>query len=126
MSAEDALIVLIGHTLVHLVEGVGEQVYEDAALLLQEPGFSWTRFSTILQTTGIERFGKALLTLAAKKREFPLPAPLVAPPLIVALLAIKTPRRGKGLRTMLFRGAVELFFVKNPAGMVGGYLRKWR
>ncbi|MBN1307185.1 MAG: nucleotidyltransferase family protein [Chitinispirillaceae bacterium] len=126
MSAEDALVVLIGHTLVHLVEGIREQVYDEAALLLRNPGFSFERFSTLLRATGIGRFGRALLTQTSRKRAVPLPPPFQAPPWTTALLAIRTPRRGKGVWTALFRGTIELAFVRSPAGMLRGYLRRWQ
>ncbi len=126
MAAEDALIVLICHTLVHLIDGIREQVFTEAMLLLQERGFSWERFSARLPATGIERFGKALLVLAAGKKGIYLPASINTSWWALALLKIKTPGRGKGMFTALFRCGVELAFVKKPMTLWFGYLQRRR
>jgi hypothetical protein len=123
LSAEDALLVLIGHTLVHLVDGIREQTWEEAALLARCEEFSWDRFGPLLIETGIGRFGRALLSIAAARRGFSLPQRLRAGAVQTALLAIKTPGRGRGAPTWLYRAAVELYFVKHPLRLAAGYLR---
>ncbi|MBN1578961.1 MAG: nucleotidyltransferase family protein [Chitinispirillaceae bacterium] len=124
MSAEDALVVLIAHTLVHLVDGIREQVYDEAALLLQEPKFTFKQFSALLDATGIGRFGRALLTITARRKGAPLPVLFLAPAWAVALLAVRTPRRYRGIATALYRGFVETVFVKKPASLLIGYARR--
>ncbi len=124
MTPEDALLILICHTLVHLVDGIRDQVYEEALLLSGESAFSWERFSAVLRSSGIERFAKALLTLAGRKAGLMLPHQFKADPIGIALLSIKSPRRGRGVLTLLFRCLIELSFVKSPLSMAWRYIRK--
>jgi hypothetical protein len=125
MTPEDALVVFVCHTLVHLVDGIPEHTFREADILIQAEGFSWEQFGVLLRATGIERFGKALLCQAARQQGFSLP-PLLGPLLPERLLlSIPPPHLHRGIRTLLFRSFVELFFVRNPAGMVAGYLRGW-
>lgn len=126
MQPEDALIVLVCHTLVHLVDGIPAHIAAEGALLVRTRGFSWERFAALLRPTGIERFGKAMLTAMAAKQGFIIPQTLHAGRVNKAIFNIRTPLRHKGIVTSLFRGIVELYFVKDPIRLLAGYIRGWK
>ncbi len=117
MTSEDALVVLLCHTLVHLVDGIRSQVFDEIGLLAGQKGFSWEHFFGALRETGIERFGRALLLRAARAGKLQLPVNLEDSGWAAALLGIRTPGRGRGVLTLLFRCCIESVFVRDPAAL---------
>lgn len=124
---EDALLVLVCHALVHLVDGIREQVCEEARLLSIQEGFSWRRFRSRLAATEIEPFCRALLYKAGVQPVLvDKPMKLFRPVLWARMLiAVKTPGRYAGIRTMVYRLCVELAFVRRPWLLLVGYARGW-
>jgi|GEM_PF-953866 len=123
MTHEDALAVLVCHTLVHIVDGIRPQVFEEIALLANTEGFVPELFFLYLHKTGIERFAGALLVAAARSGyKTTRLGPVHASRLAVALVTIKTPGRSKGVLSLMFRVFVELFFVRHPFRLALGGL----
>ena len=122
MCIEDALTILICHTLVHLIDGITQQVFDEIRVLVSEPSFSWERFTAQFSETGIKRFGIALLRLYGEQGMV-IPHYINGSGLSMGLLKIKSPGRKKNVLSLLFRAIVELYFVRNPAGLLITYLK---
>lgn len=125
MTHEDALVILVCHTLVHIVDGIRQQVFGEIALLANTEGFVPELFFSRMCETGIKRFANALLVAAARSGyDMTRLGPVHASRLAVALLTIKSPGRSKGVLSLLFRVFVELFFVRHPFSLaLGGISR---
>jgi len=126
MSPEDALAVLICHTLVHLVDGIKEQVFEEIGVLSAASRFTWEQFRSILKTTGIRRFGYALLWKWNVTQKAKIPVTLQSRFWSNVLFSTKPPGYFNGLKSYFYRGTIELLFVKQPLAMAVGYLRHWK
>jgi hypothetical protein len=63
--AEDALLILICHALVHIAVEFRETVFQEITCLCGQKDFSWERFWKLAEGTGVKRFISFILSLYA-------------------------------------------------------------
>jgi hypothetical protein len=121
-SPEDALVILLCHTMVHIGKGLQSSTFIEMAAIMSQKGFSWNRFMATLRTTGIEPFGFALLRECSRKMRVPIRVP--AKYRWADVLLKITPQRDRSgkMRQMLFRGFAEPLFARSPARLTAGWI----
>jgi hypothetical protein len=115
--AEDALLVLVCHALVHISVEIRDTMFEEISLLAGQEGFSWERFWRLAEKTGIQRFICLLLSRYADETGVKIPLPKSS-----FYSRLIKPVFGKGVferipmivRKILF----EVPYIRDPAGLV--------
>lgn len=121
-SPEDALIILICHTLVHSGYGLPNSIYDEISAICSLPSFRWSRFCFILKSTGVEPYGFALLRSFMRKKARVLPIP--AKHRWADQLFRLTPERQQlhMSHRLFYRGCIEPLFARHPIRLMVGWL----
>jgi hypothetical protein len=120
-SAEDALTILICHSLVHSRIGLPESVRGEIRLISSLPYFSWQNFYSLLQSTGIAPFGLALLRKYTTRKDVPIPLPKKYHWADFLFRLMPSRIRHHKLHRLFYRGFIEPFFMRSPAKLVAGW-----
>ena len=121
-SAEDSLVILICHTLVHIANGIKDCVNEEMEVLINQETFSWKVFLGIMESTGIMPFATALIKRCYFKKRSIENVTLKNYWWADLMLSLVPKRRRAGVYRVVYRAFAELFFVKDPLRLSCGWL----
>ncbi|KMQ50290.1 hypothetical protein CHISP_2759 [Chitinispirillum alkaliphilum] len=114
---EDALLILICHSLVHIAERFKKSTFEEIETLINQNRFCWSTFQQLLKRSGIEPFGNALLKRYARERNTKLPVELRSFFWAQFLVNRLSHKRYTGIRRNLRQLLVECSLVRNPCAL---------
>lgn len=121
-SAEDALTILICHSLVHSGYGLVKSLWDEIEVLSSDPTFSWSRFFTLFGTTGIEPYGFALLRQYASRKQTDIPVPSKYRWADILFKGMPERDDFRTRKRFLYRGFIEPLFTKAPIHLMGGWI----
>jgi hypothetical protein len=116
---EDALLILVCHSLVHIAYEMRGTIFEEVSLISGQTGFSWGRFWELAGSTGIVEYAGMLLARYAKvcKRDIPLPKPGLRARVLSPMIRPGVYRR---LPVMVRKVMLEMAFVRDRWGLIKG------
>lgn len=123
-SAEDALLVAVAHTLVHVVEGLDESRFGEYRLLASQPGFRWSTFRQRAADAGIGPFADLVLQWAWRASGERAPAGGSRALRARVLGACLPSRVCSRIPAWLRRALLEAPFVRRPLGLALLRLRR--
>ncbi len=120
-SPEDAMVILVGHSLVHSGKGLQSSIFNEITEISALKDFCWQRFFTILKNTGIEPYGFALLRAYSRKTDMPVPIP--DKHRWADILFRQVPQRNKNstVYRLWYRGFIEPVFSRSPVKLMFGW-----
>lgn len=65
---EDALLILICHSMIHLADGLAKTFFDEIEILAEREGFSWEKFNYLLKSSGVAPFGYFMLKLCSREK----------------------------------------------------------
>jgi hypothetical protein len=66
-SSEDALLIAICHSMIHIAEGLNDSFFQEIKVHLEKKEFEWSKFEKLLYSAGIGPYGKFVFNLYRKK-----------------------------------------------------------
>jgi hypothetical protein len=114
-SPEDALLITVCHSLIHIGEGLHDSLFEEIGLLLDQKNFSWQKFEKLLYSSGMGPYGNLIFKIFIKKTG-KYPPELEKKYWLVQLFygPFTFQNRVTGIKKIFRRTFVELLLSKNP------------
>jgi hypothetical protein len=113
-SSENALIILLCHTLVHISYEIRPTLFEEISLISNQKGFAWNRFWGFAKITGIMSFLCFILSLYKKEIQDTI---VILPKrywYAHFMGKIMETKKYSGIPVLLKRLFFEIPFIKNP------------
>jgi hypothetical protein len=121
---EDALLIFLCHTLVHVAYEFRETTREEIALLIARDGFSWEKFWESADATGIKVFMALVLFWFAAESGGKIPLPSI--PLFAKLVRPMLSRRCYSRMPLFARKIfLEIPFLRRPWWLFVNKVRKF-
>ena len=126
-SPEDALLITVCHSMIHIAEGLPESFFEEIKVHLCRNDFLWNKFEELLYHAGIGPYGNFIFNLYRKKKDDSAVA-LERKCWWVEVFYSKcrAEKRATGTGRMLRRIFLELPFAKKPALLAISWLKRYK